>query len=145
MNVTPYLCYEGRCEEALQFYRDKLDAKIDALMRFSEAPPAADGSAGCGETPAIVTGDKVMHASFRVGDSMLMASDGQCTGAARFEGIALTIEARDDAHAEQLFAALSDGGQVQMPLEQTFFASRFGMLADRFGVGWMIISSPSSA
>ena len=145
MNVTPYLCYEGRCEEALQFYRERLDAKIDALMRFSEAPASPDGSAGCGEMPASVTGEKVMHASFRIGDSMLMASDGRCTGEARFEGIALTILARDDAHAEQLFTALADGGQVQMPLEQTFFASRFGMLADRFGVGWMIISDPAQA
>ncbi len=142
MNVTPYLCYEGRCEEALQFYRERLDARIDALMRFSEAPQSPGASAGCGEMPPTVTGDKVMHASFRIGDSMLMASDGRCTGAARFEGIALTIQARDDAHAEQLFAALAEGGQVQMPLEQTFFASRFGMLADRFGVGWMIISDP---
>lgn len=145
MNVTPYLCYEGRCEEALEFYRARLDAKIDALMRFREAPESPEASSGCAEMPATVTGDKVMHASFRIGDSMLMASDGRCTGEPRFEGIALTIQAHDDAHAEQLFAALSEGGQVQMPLEQTFFASRFGMLADRFGVGWMIISSPSQA
>lgn len=145
MQVTPYLCFEGRCEEALQFYRDALGAKIEALMRFSEAPQTPDATAGCGEAPAAVTGDKVMHASLRIGDSTLMASDGRCTGNARFEGIALTIQARDDAHAEQLFAALSAEGQVQMPLEQTFFASRFGMLADRFGVGWMVISNPASS
>lgn len=144
MQVTPYLCFEGRCEEALKFYADAIGAKTGALMRFSEAPQEAQAG-GCGEMPATVTGDKVMHAEFHVGDSMLMASDGRCTGNARFDGIALTIRARDDTHAEQLFAALSDGGKVEMPLERTFFASRFGMLADRFGVGWMIISDPVSS
>jgi len=145
MQVTPYLCFEGRCEEALQFYADAVGAKVDALMRFREAPATADTSDGCGEMPSAVTGDKVMHASLHIGDSVLMASDGRCTGNARFEGIALTIQARDDAHAEQLFTALSAGGKVEMPLAQTFFASRFGMLADRFGVGWMIISNPASS
>jgi PhnB protein len=145
MQVTPYLCFEGRCEEALQFYAAAVGAKTEALMRFREAPPTEGSSGGCGEMPTSVTGDKVMHASLRIGDSVLMASDGRCTGNARFEGIALTIEARDDAHAEQLFTALSDGGKVEMPLAQTFFASRFGMLADRFGVGWMVISNPASS
>lgn len=142
MQVTPYLCFEGRCEEALKFYADAVDAKTTVLMRFSEAPQEAQTD-GCGAMPATVTGDKVMHAELRIGDSTLMASDGRCTGDARFDGIALTIQARDDAHAGQLFAALSEGGKVEMPLERTFFASRFGMLADRFGVGWMILSGPA--
>lgn len=145
MHVTPYLCFEGRCEEALRFYQDAIGAQIEALMRFREAPQTPDASAGRGEMPPAVTGEKVMHASLRIGDSTIFASDGRCSGNARFDGIALTIHARDDAHAEQLFTALSAGGQVQMPLEQTFFASRFGMLADRFGVGWMIISEPASS
>ncbi len=143
MQVTPYLCFEGRCEEALEFYAGAIDAKVEMLMRFREAPQGADAS-GCGGMPAAVTGDKVMHASLRIGDSTIQASDGRCTGNPRFDGIALTIQARDDAHAEQLFAALSAGGKVEMPLAQTFFASRFGMLADRFGVGWMVISEPAS-
>ncbi|HEY0877350.1 MAG TPA: VOC family protein [Zeimonas sp.] len=144
MQVTPYLCFEGRCDEALQFYADAIGAKTAALMRFSEGPQAPDAG-GCGEMPAAVTGDKVMHAEFTVGDTRLMASDGRCTGAPRFDGIALTIQARDDAHAEQLFGALSAGGKVEVPLAQTFFASRFGMVADRFGVGWMILSNPASS
>lgn len=145
MQVTPYLCFEGRCEEALQFYAGAIDAKIEALMRFRDAPPQDAAAEGCGSMPSGATPEKVMHASLRIGDSTIMASDGQCSGTPRFDGIALTIQARDDAHAEQLFAAMSDGGQVRMPLAQTFFASRFGMLADRFGVDWMVISEPASS
>ena len=133
MLVEPYLSFEGCCEEALRFYSEAIGAKVEYLMRFRD----------CGSMPSTVTGDKVMHASVRIGDSTIMASDGQCRGNARFDGIALTLQADDDAHAERLFAALSAGGQVQMPLAQTFFASRFGMLADRFGVAWMIISRPA--
>ncbi len=146
MQVTPYLCFEGRCEEALRFYGEAIGAKVEHLMRFKDAPPqSAMSPDDGGAMPSSVTPDKVMHSSVRIGDSTIMASDGQCRGSASFDGIALTLEARDDAHAEQLFTALSAGGQVQMPLTQTFFASRFGMLADRFGVGWMVISSPASS
>jgi PhnB protein len=144
MQVTPYLCFEGRCDEALKFYEDAIGAKTEALMRFREAPQAPE-EGGCGEMPAGVTGDKVMHAEFSVGDTRLMASDGRCTGNPRFDGIAVTIQARDDEHAERLFGALADGGKVELPLERTFFASRIGMVADRFGVGWMIISNPASS
>lgn len=143
MQVTPYLCFEGRCEEALRFYADTIGAKVEQLMRFRDAPQAGATADDCGSMPSTVTGDKVMHASLRIGDSTIMASDGQCRGSARFDGIALSLVADDDAHAERLFTALSAGGQVQMPLAQTFFASRFGMLADRFGVAWMVVCEPA--
>jgi PhnB protein len=85
------------------------------------------------------TEEKVMHMSFRIGDTTLLASDGRCTGQPNFQGISLTLTVPNDAEAERLFASLADGGQVQMPLTKTFFSSRFGMVADRIGVPWMII------
>jgi PhnB protein len=133
MEVHTYLFFDGRCEEALDFYRKALGAEVTMLMRFKDSPePPQPGMPPGSE-------NKVMHASFRIGDTELMASDGGCTDAPRFGGFALSLNARDDAEAERLFATLAEGGQVQMPLAKTFFASRFGMLADRFGVGWMIM------
>jgi PhnB protein len=133
MKVQPYLYFDGRCEEALNFYQKALGAEVNALMRFKDTPdPNACGPANSGE--------KVMHASFRIGETELMASDGRCEGKPKFDGISLTIAAASPAEAERLFAALSDGGQVQMPMMETFFATRFGMVADRFGVSWMVIA-----
>ncbi|HZE59286.1 MAG TPA: VOC family protein [Burkholderiales bacterium] len=132
MQVQPYLFFDGRCEEAIEFYRKALDAKLDALMRYKEAPPAP----GMKMPP----GDKVMHAALHIGDTQLLASDGHCSGKPSFQGISLTISARDDTHAKQLFGALADGGNVTQPLSKTFFASSFGMLTDKFGVGWMVIA-----
>jgi PhnB protein len=134
MRVQPYLFFEGRCEEALEFYRRALGAEVEMLMRFKESPDPGSCSPGAEE--------KVMHASFRIGDSTLMASDGRCQGQPRFQGISLSLTAADDAEAERLFAALAEGGQVQVPLEKTFFSSRFGMVADRFGVPWMVVVAP---
>ncbi|MPZ55099.1 MAG: VOC family protein [Rhizobiales bacterium] len=134
MKVQPYLFFDGRCEDALDFYRSKLGAEVTALMRFKEAPDpnmCAPGSA-----------EKVMHSEFRIGDTTVMASDGHCQGKPKFDGFSLTLSVANDAEAERLFGTLADGGQVQMPLEKTFFASRFGMVADRFGVGWMVITAP---
>jgi PhnB protein len=125
------LFFDGRCDEALEFYRTALGAKTTMLMRFKESPDPGMCPPG--------TEDKVMHSEFRVGDTTLMASDGRCTGQANFQGFALSIAAADAAEAERLFVALSEGGQVQMPLTQTFFSPRFGMVADRFGVMWMIL------
>jgi PhnB protein len=134
MQVQPYLFFDGRCEEALMFYRDVLGAEITALMRFSESPtPPPPGMVPPGSE------NKVMHANLRIGDSVIMASDGDCQQKASFDGFSLSLTAADDAEAERLFAALAEGGQVRMPMSTTFFASRFGMLADRFGVGWMVI------
>ena len=135
MQVQPYLYFDGRCEEALEFYRKKLGAEVTTLMRFSESPePCAPGMIPPGSE------NKVMHASFHIGETVLMASDGNCKGKPKFDGISLTISVPSVAEADRLFAALSDGGQVQMPLMQTFFSPRFGMVADRFGVSWMILA-----
>ena len=134
MQVQPYLFFDGRCEEAIAFYRKALGAKVEMLMPFKESPEPMPGKAP--------PGDKVMHASFRIGDTTVMASDGNCTGKPSFQGFSLSITARDDAEAKRLFAALSDGGKVEMPLGRTFFSPAFGMVADRFGVSWMVIVTP---
>jgi PhnB protein len=140
MQVQPYLFFDGRCEEALDFYKKAVGAQVEMLMRFKEAPPNpnADPNACGGAMPGP---DKVMHCSFKVGDTSIMASDGNCMGHPDFKGFSLTINAKDDAEAKRLFGALSDGGQVQMPMAETFFATSFGMVADKFGVGWMVIAA----
>lgn len=135
MQVQPYLFFEGRCEEAIEFYRGALGAEVTALMRFQDNP---DPQNACGPVP----GDKVMHASFRIGETTVMASDGMAEGDPKFQGFSLSLSAPDEAAAERMFDVLADGGQVQMPLSQTFFSPRFGMVADRFGVSWMIIVAP---
>lgn len=132
MNVQPYLAFEGRCDEAIEFYKTAIDAKVDMLMRFKDAPDQSMVS------PA--NKDKVMHAALRAGDTQLLMSDGRCTGNPNFSGIALALSTSTDADAERMFNALADGGKVNMPMTKTFFASRFGMLADKFGVGWMVLS-----
>jgi PhnB protein len=139
MQVQPYLFFDGRCDEAVAFYRGALGAEVTSLMRFKECPPAEGGG------PAMIPPDsenKVMHMSFRIGDMTVLASDGRCLGQPNFQGFALTLTAPDDAKAERLFASLGEGGQVQMPMTKTFFSSRFGMVADRFGVSWMVIVAP---
>lgn len=137
MFIEPYLFFDGRCEEALEFYRTALGAEVTALMRFKDNPePQQPGMAPPGSQ------DKVMHANFRIGDTTIMASDGRCTGQPAFQGFALSLTAPDVAAAERLFAALGAGGQVQMPLAKTFYSPLFGMVADRFGVCWMIIVLP---
>ena len=131
MQVQPYLFFDGRCDEALEFYKKVLGAKVDMLMRFKDAPDQSMLSPG--------SHDKVMHAAVHVGDTQLLMSDGRCSGKPNFQGFALTITAPDAGEGERRFNALAEGGQVQMPLGETFFASRFGMVADKFGVGWMIL------
>jgi len=142
MRVEPYLFFDGRCEEALDFYREKLGAEVLMLMRFKDAPPD-DGPPpeGCAPPPSS-SGDKVMHVSFKLGDTTLMASDGNCQGKPKFEGVSLSLTLPDDAAAERAFAALAEGGSVQMPIGPSFFATRFGMVADRFGVSWMVYVAP---
>lgn len=136
MLVQPYLFFDGRCEEALAFYRTALGAEVTMLMRFKESPePMAPDMCPPGSE------EKVMHASFRIGETTLMASDGRAQGKPMFQGFSLSLSAASDAEAERLYTALGDGGQVQMPLGKTFYASSFGMVADRFGVSWMIITA----
>ncbi|MGN6513107.1 MAG: VOC family protein [Lysobacteraceae bacterium] len=130
MPVQPYLFFNGRTEEALNFYREAIGASIEMLVRNRDAPAPP---VGC--PPG--SGEQVLHAAFRVGDSVLLASDGPVPGG--FNGFALSLAAADDADARRKFDALAAGGTVDMPLAETFFASAFGMLVDRFGVHWMVL------
>jgi PhnB protein len=133
MQVQPYLNFDGRCEEALEFYRKALGAEVTGLMRYKDSPQPVPSE-------MIPPGgqDKVMHSCFRIGDSSIMASDSHCGGHPSFKGFSLSLTLRDGAAAERAFAALADGGRVDMPLGKTFFASHFGMVNDRFGVCWMV-------
>ena len=142
MKVESYLMFEGRCEEALDFYRSALGAQVTTLMRFKDNPEPA-GAPGCsdGSSPGPAP-DMVMHAEFTVGATTLMASDGMGSGTTRFEGISLALSPADEAEAQRLFRALAEGGQVHMPLAKTFFSKAFGMVADRFGVCWMVVTNP---
>ncbi len=133
MFVEPYLFFDGRCEEAIEFYRSALGAEVEMLMRFKESPEPSQMELPPGSE------DKVMHSSFRVGNTRVMASDGMCQGKPSFQGISLSITVADMAEAERRFNALAEGGQVQQPLIQTFFSPGFGMVQDRFGVSWMIV------
>lgn len=136
MQVQPYLFFDGRCEEAIEFYRKTLGAEVTMLMRFKESPePPQPGRVPPGSE------DKVMHSSFRIGETTVMASDGRCLGKPSFQGFSLSLTVPNPAEADRMFAALADGGQVQIPLAKTFFSPRFGMVADRFGVAWMIYVS----
>ncbi len=131
MQVQPYLDFNGRCDEALEFYKKALGAKVGMLMRWKDSPDKSM------VTPQ--NADKVMHSQFQIGDTTVMASDGRSGGQPNFHGIMLSISANSEADADKLFAGLADGGQVQMPMGKTFFSPRFGMVADKFGVGWMVL------
>lgn len=133
MQIQPYLFFDGCCEQAVDFYRRALGAEVEMLMRYKESPePHPPGMVPPGWD------DKVMHTTLRIGGAILMASDGCHPSSAGFCGFSLSLSVPDAATAERLFAALADGGQVQMPLSKTFWSPCFGMLTDRFRVGWMI-------
>ena len=131
MKVQAYVTFGGRCEEALEFYKKSLGAEVTALMRWKESPDAA-------MKPPPGYEEKIMHANFSIGETQLMAADGMGGNSAEFKGMTLAIEAADDAEAKRFFAALSQGGNVSMPLMKTFWTSSFGMLNDKFGVPWMV-------
>lgn len=134
MKVQPYLFFDGRCQEAIDFYQQALGARVEMLMHFKDSPePPPPGCLAPGSE------HKVMHASLRIGDTEVMASDGMNSGKPEFRGFCLSVTAKDAADADAKFNALAAGGQVQQPLTQTFFSPRFGMVQDRFGVGWMVI------
>lgn len=133
MEVQPYLFFDGRCEEAIEFYRGAIGAEVLMLMRFKENP---DRDAHATLPPGAE--NKVMHACVRIGNTEVMASDGQCQGRPSFQGFSLSLNVPTEAEAERRFTALAEGGQVQVPLATTFFSPRFGMVTDRFGVGWMV-------
>ncbi len=134
MKVEPYLNFNGRCEEAIEFYKSAIGATVQMLMRFKESPELPPSGQFA---PEVL--DKVMHASLTIGDSRIMVSDGRNEGATSFSGITLSITASTDAEVKQMFEALSVGGHVTMPLSKTFYSSSFGMLTDRFGVSWMVL------
>ena len=136
MQIQPYLFFEGRTEEALEFYKGKLGAQVEFLMRYKDNPDPKYNPPNSGE--------KVMHSCFRVGDTQVMASDGNCTGKPSFQGFSLTFNAADEADAKRRFTALAEGGQVNLPLSETFFAKSFGMVADRFGLNWMVMAGPKN-
>ena len=131
MQVQPYLFFNGRCEEAIEFYRSALRAEVTMLMRYKESPePPPPGMLPPGSE------NKIMHASMRIGEAIVMASDGECSGKSSFQGFSLSLTVPDEKEADRVFAAITDGGQVRMPLAKTFFSPRFGMAVDRFGVSW---------
>lgn len=133
INITPYLFFAGRCEEALHFYREALGAQTDMIMRFNESPePTPPGMLQAGFE------NKVMHASFRVGDVCLMASDG-CDDKSKFDGFRLALTVPTEAEAHKAFNALADGGSIMMPLGKTFWSPCYGMVTDKFNVGWMVM------
>ena len=135
MQVQPYLFFDGRCEEALEFYKKTLGAEVGMLMRIGESPePPPPGKVPPGSE------NKIMHAAFNIGTTTVMASDGFSRGKPEFKGFSLSIGAKNVADAERMFSGLAKGGEVQMPLGETFFAKSFGMVADRFGVSWMVIA-----
>lgn len=139
MTVQPYLFFDGRCEEALDFYREAVGAEVVMMMRFKESPdPVPPDQVAPGSE------DKIMHACLRIGETELMASDGACSGQTSFAGFSLSISV-PAAAADRVFAALAEGGEVRMPLTETFWSPRFGMLADRFGVGWMVNVPPAES
>jgi PhnB protein len=136
-NVSPYLFFDGRCEEAIEFYRKTVHAEPLMLMRYKDMP--AEAKTQCNST---IDGNKVMHARLRIGGSTILLSDGPCSG--KYDGFSLSITVPEPADAERLFTTLSAGGKVDMPLNKTFFSPAFGMLTDRFGVKWMVYVGTSS-
>ena len=136
MQVQQYLFFDGKCEEAIEFYKSTLGAKVDMMMRFKDNPDPQPGSCPPGAE------NKVMHSAFRIGETLVMASDGFAKGKPEFKGFSLSVDAKDEAEAKKLFNALGQGGQVQQPLTKTFFSPSFGMVADKFGVSWMVIVPP---
>jgi PhnB protein len=133
--IQPYLFFEGRTEEALEFYKKVLGAQVQAVLRYKDSPEQSKFPHG-----SVPPGDKVMHSAFTVGESLIMASDGMCGGKPLFIGFSLSYPAKDEADARKRFDALSMGGHVHMPLAETFFARAFGMVSDKFGVAWMVIA-----
>jgi PhnB protein len=134
--VNPYVFFDGRCEEAIEFYGKTVGAETIMLMHYKDAPPGAMPP-DC-NTPE--QAKKVMHARLRIGDTMVLLSDGPCSG--KYDGFSLSLTVPTPADAEQQFKALSAGGKVDMPLAKTFFSPAFGMLTDRFGVKWMVYVQP---
>lgn len=131
--LQPYLFFSGRCEEAIEFYRQAVGAKVEMLLYHKDSPEAPP--------PGMLQPgfeNKVMHATLRIGEATLMASDGCDTNKPGFNGFSLSLAFATEGEAQRAFHALSSGGQVSLPLGKTFWSPCFGMVTDRFGVGWMV-------
>ena len=138
MQIQPYLFFEGRTDEAIDFYKKAVGAKVTMLMRNKESPDKPP--------PGMLppgSDDKVMHAAVTIGDSVVMMSDGMVSGKPNFSGVSLSLTVKDVADGERKFKALGEGGKVSLPFGKTFFAEGFGMVTDRFGLGWMVMAGPS--
>jgi PhnB protein len=135
MQLTPYLFFNGKCEEAIEFYKGTLGATVEMMMRFSDNPDKPNPECMPADT------SKIMHASWRVGDAVMMGSDGMTSGPTDFKGFSLALSVGSEAEARTKFEALAKGGQVHQPLVKTFFSPAFGMLQDKFGVGWMVMAT----
>lgn len=129
--IAPYIFFEGRCDEAAAFYAEALGAKVTARFTYGDSPDKASIEPG--------TEGKVMHMNIQIGDTQIMASDGRNSGKPDFRGLSLTITTPSEDEAKRIFAALSEKGDVQMPMTPTFFSPAFGMVADKFGLSWMVI------
>ena len=140
MQTQVYLFFDGRTEEALDFYKKTLGAEVEMMMRFRDNPEKDKHPESC--PPGAE--DKVMHSCFKLGDQRVMASDGHAKGQPEFKGFALSLAVKTEAEADRLFAALGEGGKVEMPLMKTFFSPKFGMVQDKFGVGWMLMVEPKA-
>ena len=138
MQTQIYLFFDGRLDEALAFYKKTLGVEVEMLMRFKDNPEAGKHPEAC--PPG--SEEKIMHSCFKLGDQRVMASDGYAKGKPEFKGFCLSLSVKTEGEADRLFAALGDGGKVEMPLGKTFFSPKFGMVQDKFGVGWMVLVSP---
>jgi PhnB protein len=136
--VQSYLFFDGKCEEALEFYKKALGAEVNMLMRYKDSPEPPPP--GCGPTDP----NKIMHTQFRIGETVILASDGRATGNPNFEGFALALTVKTEADADKAFNALASGGKIEQPLAKTFFSARFGMVVDKFGVFWMVLVAPNT-
>lgn len=136
MHVQPYLFFAGRCQEALDFYEKAVGATTLFKMHFKDAPPPEQSGPDCESVPG--WDEKIMHASFSIGSSTLMASDGMGKEAQAFKGFSLSISVKTNEEGERVLHALAEGGKISMPFQKTFWTSGFGMAQDKFGMGWMV-------
>ena len=138
-SVQPYLFFRGRCEEAIDYYKKTLGAEVDVMLRFRDNPDKP----GRDQVPAELD-DRIMHASLRIAGAEIMMSDGMKSGPLDFACMSLSLSVPSEAECERLYNALAADGTVQMPIGPTFFARRFGAVADKFGVSWMIMVPPDA-
>jgi PhnB protein len=138
-NIQPYLFFRGRCEEAISYYKEKLGAEVIMMLRFKDNPEKP----GPASVPSALD-QKIMHASLRIAGATIMLSDGMKSGPVDFHCMALSLSVASEAEADRLFNALASDGTVEMPMAKTFFAPRFGSVADKFGVSWMIMVEPKA-